>query len=89
MSLPDQTERPADARRARRHLRLPRYTIRLRLAVLYSGVFLILGTLLLAIIFLSVRHSTHGVVVSAEGAAAKLVERHGVQAAPPGSTLTA
>jgi signal transduction histidine kinase len=44
---------------------------------------------LLAIIFLSVRHSTHGVVVSAEGAAAKLVERHGVQAAPPGSTLTA
>jgi signal transduction histidine kinase len=74
---------------ARRRLRLPRYTIRLRLAVLYSGVFLILGTLLLAILFLSVRHSTHGVVVSAEGAAAKLVERHGVQAAPPGSTLSA
>jgi signal transduction histidine kinase len=74
---------------ARRRLRLPRYTIRLRLAVLYSGVFLILGTLLLAIIFLSVRHSSHGTVVSAQGAVAKLVERHGVEVAPEGSPLSA
>ena len=50
-----------------RRLRLPRYTIRLRLAVLYGGVFLITGTLLLAIVFLTVRSSSHSVVVSAEG----------------------
>ncbi len=68
--------------------RLPRYTIRLRLAVLYSGVFLILGTLLLAIIFLSVRHSSHGVVVSAQGTVAKLVEREHGESAHPGSTLS-
>ena len=71
----------------RRRPRLPRYTIRLRLAVLYSGVFLILGTLLLALIFLSVRHSSHTAVVSAQGAVAKLVERHSVQVAP-GATLS-
>ena len=72
MSLPDQTERPADARRARRHLRLPRYTIRLRLAVLYGGVFLILGVILLAIAYAGgsatvsrsvVAHDAEGVVV--------------------------
>ncbi|HTB50557.1 MAG TPA: ATP-binding protein [Solirubrobacteraceae bacterium] len=73
---------------ARYRPRFPRYTIRLRLAVLYSGVFLILGTLLLAIIFLSVRHSTHGTVVSAQGAVAKLVEHRHLGIAPPGSTLT-
>jgi signal transduction histidine kinase len=91
MTAPDTLQATAGDLRSpwRRRLRLPRYTIRLRLAVLYSGVFLILGTLLLAILIVSVRQSTHGVVVSAEGAAAKLVERHGVQAAPPGSTLSA
>ncbi|MHB8241532.1 MAG: sensor histidine kinase [Solirubrobacteraceae bacterium] len=74
----------------RRWLRLPRYSIRLRLAVLYSAVFLILGTLLLAIIFLSVRHSSHSTVVSAQGAVAKLVERrHGVEVAPSESPLSA
>ncbi len=35
----------------RRRLRLPRYTIRLRLAVLYGGVFLILGVMLLGIAY--------------------------------------
>jgi signal transduction histidine kinase len=73
--------------RARRWLRLPRYTIRLRLAVLYSGVFLILGTLLLAIIFLSVRHSSHGVVVSAQGAVSTLKQREGAEAAQAESPL--
>ncbi len=74
---------------ARRRLRLPRYTIRLRLAVLYSGVFLVLGILLLAILILSVRQSAHGVVSSAEGAAAKLVEPHAhVHITTGGSTLT-
>jgi signal transduction histidine kinase len=72
---------------ARRRLRLPRYTIRLRLAVLYSGVFLILGTLLLAIIFLSVRHSSHGVVVSA-GAVSTLKQQEGGEAAQAESPLS-
>ena len=82
-------EAPSLRRRlARRRPRLPRYTIRLRLAVLYSGVFLILGALLLGLIILSVRHSSHGVVVSAQGAVAKIVERHGVTVAPPGSALS-
>jgi signal transduction histidine kinase len=56
--------------------RLPRYTIRLRLAVLYGGVFMATGTLLLALLFLTVRSSTHGSVVSAQSAVAKLVEPH-------------
>lgn len=62
--------------------RLPRYTIRLRLAVLYGGVFSAAGTLLLAFIFLTVRYSSHGTVVSAQSAVAKLVERHSGQATP-------
>jgi signal transduction histidine kinase len=65
----------------RRRLRLPRYTIRLRLAVLYGGVFLITGTLLLAIIFLTVRFSSHEAVT-------RLVQRHGTGTAPPGTTLS-
>jgi signal transduction histidine kinase len=73
---------------SRHRLRLPRYTIRLRLAVLYSGVFLILGTLLLAIIFLAVRHSSHGVVVSAQGIATKIAEREGAEVAPTESSLS-
>jgi signal transduction histidine kinase len=71
----------------RPRLRLPRYTIRLRLAVLYGGVFAILGTLLLALIFVSVRHSSHSVVVSAQGSVAKLVERrHSVPVTPSQDT---
>jgi signal transduction histidine kinase len=71
-----------------RRLRLPRYTIRLRLAVLYGGVFAILGTLLLVLIFLTVRHSSHSAIASAQGAVEKLVERHGVQVAPSEATLS-
>jgi signal transduction histidine kinase len=63
-----------------RRLRLPRYTIRLRLAVLYGGVFSITGTLLLALIFVSVRYSSHTDV-------ARLLEQHGAVAGP-GSTLS-
>jgi signal transduction histidine kinase len=73
---------------ARCRPRFPRYTIRLRLAVLYSSVFLILGTLLLGIIFLSVRHSSHSAVVSAQGTVAKLVEHQHLRIGPPGSTLS-
>ena len=72
----------------RSRLRLPRYTIRLRLAVLYGGVFAILGTLVLVLIFLTVRHSSHSAIVSAQGAVQKLVERHGVHVAPSESTLS-
>jgi signal transduction histidine kinase len=88
-ALDAQVGDPRSSRRPlrRRWLRRPRYTVRLRLAVLYSGVFLILGALLLAIIFLSVRQASLHAVVSAQGAAAKLVERHGVAGAAPGSPL--
>jgi len=72
----------------RHRLHLPRYTIRLRLAVLYSGVFLILATLLLAIIILSVRATAHSTIASAQGAVAKLVVRQHVHGAPAESTLS-
>jgi signal transduction histidine kinase len=75
------SERPS----ARRRLRLPRYTIRLRLAVLYGGVFSVSGTLLLALLFLTVRYSSHSAIVSGEGVAARLVEPH---AHVSGSTLS-
>jgi signal transduction histidine kinase len=70
-----------------RRLRLPRYTIRLRLAVLYGGVFAISGTLLLALVFLTVRYSSHSAVRSGEGVVARLVERH-AHVVSPGSTLS-
>jgi signal transduction histidine kinase len=60
---------------SKRRLRLPRYTIRLRLAVLYGGVFSVSGTLLLALVFLTVRYSSHSVVHSGEGVVSRLVER--------------
>jgi signal transduction histidine kinase len=94
MSAPDTLRGTVDEPRShrrprvRRWLRLPRYTIRLRLAVLYSGVFLILATLLVAIIFLSVRHSSHGVVVSAQGAVSTLKQREGAEAAQAESLLS-
>jgi signal transduction histidine kinase len=66
-------------RLGRRRLRLPRYTIRLRLAVLYGGVFSITGTLLLALIFVTVRYSSHTAVT-------RLLEGHRT-AVGPGSTL--
>jgi len=94
MSAPDTLQsRTGDLRPPRRllgrwRLRLPRYTIRLRLAVLYGGVFMITGTLLLALVFLTVRSSTHSDVVSAQGAVARLVEPHGAHTAPPGATLS-
>jgi signal transduction histidine kinase len=70
--------------------RLPRYTIRLRLAVLYGGVFMVTGTLLLALIFLTVRSSAHSTVATAQGAAARLVgPRIHVHLSAPGATLHA
>jgi len=70
--------------------RLPRYTIRLRLAVLYGGVFMVTGTLLLALVFLTVRSSAHSTVATAQGAAAGLVEpRVHIHLSAPGATLHA
>ncbi len=68
----EESGEPADAPRSRLRLRLPRYTIRLRLAVLYGGVFLILGVVLLGIAYTggsasfsqqSVAHAVAGLVV--------------------------
>jgi signal transduction histidine kinase len=73
----------------RRRLRLPRYTIRLRLAVLYGGVFMVSGTLLLALIFFTVRSSSHSTIATAQGAAAKLVEPRVHVHLSPGGTLLA
>jgi signal transduction histidine kinase len=61
--------------------RLPRYTIRLRLAVLYGGVFSISGTLLLALIFVTVRYSSHTAV-------SRLLEGHRNTVTGVGSTLS-
>ncbi len=94
MSAPDTLQARTGDRRSprrlldRRRLRLPRYTIRLRLAVLYGGVFMISGTLLLALIFLTVRSSTHSSVSSARSVVARLVEPHSVHVVPPGATLS-
>ncbi len=51
--------RPADGPVQARRLHLPRRTIRLRLALLYGGVFFISGAVLLALIYGAVAH-THG-----------------------------
>jgi|GEM_PF-5065928 len=50
----------ADRRRARRHLRLPAPTIRLRLTALYGVVFLVSGAILLTLGYLMVRHNLGG-----------------------------
>jgi signal transduction histidine kinase len=63
-------------------MRLPRYTIRLRLAILYGSAFLVSGTLLLGLIVLSVGRSSHANVISAQGTVTKLVESHSVEATP-------
>jgi signal transduction histidine kinase len=46
--------------RAERRLHLPRYTVRLRLTLLYGGVFLLCGAVLLGITYLLVRQTTRG-----------------------------
>ena len=42
----------------RRWLRLPRHSARLRLTLMYSGLFLLLGTAVIALMFILVRNST-------------------------------
>ena len=52
----------------RSRLRLPRRTVRLRLTLLYGGLFLASGAGLLAITYLLVRHSTDNYVLFNRGA---------------------
>ena len=59
MSVRDEFHEPAGGRRSKRRLRLPRRTIRLRLALLYGGLFFISGAALLTITYTAVSH-THG-----------------------------
>ncbi len=49
---------------------------------------MITGTVLLALVFLTVRFSTHGTVVSAQRIGGTLVQRHSFPVGSPGSTLT-
>jgi signal transduction histidine kinase len=51
VSVRHEPHEPAGGRRSRRRLRLPRRTIRLRLALLYGGVFFVSGAILLALIY--------------------------------------
>jgi signal transduction histidine kinase len=53
----DKSHEPPGGRRSRRRLRLPRRTIRLRLALLYGGVFFVSGAILLALIYGAVAHT--------------------------------
>jgi signal transduction histidine kinase len=66
----------------RRLPRRPRYTIRLRLAVLYGSAFLISGTVLLGLIVVSVGRSSHAEVSSAQIHVSKLVEQHVIEVTP-------
>ncbi len=60
MSVRDEPHEPAGGRRSRRRLHLPRRTIRLRLALLYGGVFFVSGAILLALIYGAVAHTHRG-----------------------------
>jgi signal transduction histidine kinase len=57
VSVRDEPHEPAGGRRPRRRLRLPRRTIRLRLAILYGGVFFVSGAVLLALTYLGVANT--------------------------------
>jgi signal transduction histidine kinase len=68
-------------------VRLPPRTVRLRLTLLYGGMFLISGAVLLAITYLLVRHSTGSLfLVRADAPHAPVRLRPG--AAPPGTIPT-
>jgi signal transduction histidine kinase len=64
--------------------RLPRRTARLRLAVLYGGLFVLCGAVLLAVTYLLTRHATGGGAKAVAGwAAGAVVPINGVKAARP------
>lgn len=62
------------------HVRLPRRTIRLRLALLYGGVFFISGAILLALIYAAVAHTHHAYT---QVGPAPFIHSSSSQAAPP------
>jgi len=95
-SVGGESHEPAGGRPSRSRLRLPRYTIRLRLAVLYGGVFLILGAILLAIAYAgpsvsfsrrSVAQAVSGVVVNRSSSPAPAT-RPGFPEAPATLSVT-
>jgi signal transduction histidine kinase len=61
-------------------VRLPRRTIRLRLALLYGGVFFISGAILLALIYAAVAHTHHAYT---QVVPAPFIHSRSSQAAPP------
>jgi signal transduction histidine kinase len=73
-------------RLARRWLgrRLPARTIRLRLTLLYGGLFLASGAALLAITYVLVRHATDGVLVGTRGNTTFAISPTKSQRAPTG-----
>jgi signal transduction histidine kinase len=81
VSVPDQ-HAAVSGRASKRWLRLPRRTLRLRLTILYGSVFLVSGTILLAITYAG--GSSISARVSVAGA---LARHHHVEPVPPvGST---
>ncbi|HEY3865806.1 MAG TPA: ATP-binding protein [Solirubrobacteraceae bacterium] len=76
----DEPHEPAGARRSRRRLRLPRRTIRLRLALLYGGVFFVSGAILLALVYGAVAN-THRAY--SQTLPAPLIHLHSSKAVPP------
>ncbi len=91
MSPPDGDRATAPLAPAR-WLRLPTRTARLRLTLLYAGMFLVLGTVLLVATYVLVRHTTH-VEVSRASASAVPAPASGngqaIQIGPVRSTLVA
>jgi signal transduction histidine kinase len=79
VSVRDEPHEPAGGRRSRRRLRLPRRTIRLRLALLYGGVFFVSGAILLALIYGAVAN-THRAYTQA--VPAPLIHTSSSQAVP-------
>jgi signal transduction histidine kinase len=71
VNSPEQPPAPPENRRSPRRLRLPRYTVRLRLTILYGCVFLVSGTALLAITFVLVRYATHGSLTTVQRVVAR------------------
>ena len=80
MSVRDEPHEPAGGRRSRRRLHLPRRTIRLRLALLYGGVFFVSGAILLALIYGAVAHTHRGY---AQALPAPLIHSSSSQAVSP------
>jgi signal transduction histidine kinase len=77
----DEPHEPSGGRRSRRRLRLPRRTIRLRLALLYGGVFFVSGAVLLALVYGAVAntHRAYSQVLPAP-----LIHSRSSQAVQPG-----